>query len=390
MAGKNGNGAIKISTGENKTSAKQKSMRNSPLSSNVNKDGRTPKKVGVLTRQAKLDNDKRLSLSAGRSTITNFFRTNNREQQRAVSVDRAKVDKQYSPSVNKRMSKETGDPVDKRDKSLLEAMKHILNTRLDEISEKIDVSKEENKLQLQNLQSSINAKFNEHEDRITSVEEKIVELQSTVAISNDLSTRVVALESSGSTGVNSHVANWLSKVSNSVEAREKAEKRLNIIIKGLDFPDNNHLDTVEKFLLDKFELRDVIQEISTWGNEQSLICRVKLKDWETKKIILEQKSSRLRNSEIYVEKDLTVLEREVAWKVRARATEEEALGKKVRRQTDKLQIGKTWFVWDQISGKFMEEMHVAGRNLAPRSSVSNSKNKNKKKQGSQIRESGRN
>lgn len=88
-----------------------------------------------------------------------------------------------------------------------------------------------------------------------------------------------------------------------LDAVERREKRLNIIVKGIECDPGYVEQAVRDLLKEKFNIADEISSIMPLHNSQ--IVAVKLKDLETKGSILKRKKKALEGSNIFINSDVT-------------------------------------------------------------------------------------
>lgn len=116
------------------------------------------------------------------------------------------------------------------------AVKSILD-RIDALSSQVQSVKDEHSAQLANLESTINTRLEGQDLRLSSLENQMSEALEQRK-REDLLSRVVTLENAkatdGPSQSNEFLLGWLGRVSDRLESRERAEKRLNLTIKGLD------------------------------------------------------------------------------------------------------------------------------------------------------------
>lgn len=212
---------------------------------------------------------------------------------------------------------------------------------------------------LSNLEISINNKLEIQDVKLETVEKQVRELKSE---NEKLIERIKALEEgknqNGSVTTNEYLTEWLLKVSNTQEMREKKERKLNLIFKGLDIQNKNPEDLIARFLSSHFNIenaRDEIDAVETIGEEKSGFHLVIFKNLETKNSILKLKSKCLKNLPFFIEQDCSPLEGEIAWRTRTRAREEQAAGNSTKVGYKSIRINEDWHVWDQRTGQFTKE-----------------------------------
>lgn len=127
---------------------------------------------------------------------------------------------------------------------------------------------------------------------------------------------------------------------------DKSARKFNIVLKGL--PDGNSLDSVNKFLSAEFGIANAA--IDTFVlNEESMKCRVKLRDLAVKSTIMKSKRQILGSRPIYIDNDLTPREADMAKKLRD--TKKSALkdGHSVVMRGNAISIDNVWYTWDTSS-----------------------------------------
>lgn len=299
----------------------------SPRDTKVNKQSVTNKsKVSVATPDPK-DNNK----GASTNSIVKYLTPRSRKR----GFDSIGGTSELStPCKLLKSGEDDCEVVNMGDQEQMGAIEKTLLQRMDEISAQILESRNENSQQIENLKQCIDKRFDDQDVRLSNVETQIAVIQSNETRNKaEFTQRLTALEQNkvrdDKEVVNDHFSNWLSKVSDQVEARERAERKLNVIISGLESQSDKHQEVVENFIFKYFKMSQVVQEVSVIGQGSGRKYRVKLKDWDSKKIILVQKSRCLRELTVYIDQDYTALEREIFWRVRQRANVEKAKGKKV-------------------------------------------------------------
>lgn len=132
-----------------------------------------------------------------------------------------------------------------------------------------------------------------------------------------------------------------------MESLEKDAKKNNIVIKGLAIPSENTKNGVEQFLAEVFGVENkIVDARSLPGARQKPAIVVKLDSWNTKQEILNQKK-KLNGKDIFIDRDLTYLERQSAKELRDLAKQYRAEGHIVKIGYRKLEIDGTWHFWSQ-------------------------------------------
>lgn len=276
-----------------------------------------------------------------------------------IDADDSLVD-QRSPKIRK-MSQNEEMLVDEQLKGVVLSQEStIILQKIAALSAQVKEAKEDHSTQLTNLEQTINSRFEEHNSRLEAVEKQITEWREEKVESNLLE-RVDTLEkhvNPENSPSNEYIVEWLSKVTDRLEYREREERKFNLIFRGLDMQTNNPKETIGAFLNTHFELKEVDEEIvkvSIGGREENQHYLVVVKSLEFKKQILKEKSKRLNKLPFFIDRDRTPLEREIGWRTRQLARTEVAQGHTTIVKDKKVQINGKWHSWEQKLGKFVLE-----------------------------------
>lgn len=134
-------------------------------------------------------------------------------------------------------------------------------------------------------------------------------------------------------------------VEKNMEHSDKAQRKNNIIIKGVDF--NNDNKKFEKFCKDRLGTQvtaESISSINTRKNEK--LSRIRFKNWEEKEMIMKNKN-KLKGSQIFVDHDLTKAESEIQKILRDKVKEEKERGNTAKVGYQKIFINGECYVWNQ-------------------------------------------
>lgn len=132
------------------------------------------------------------------------------------------------------------------------------------------------------------------------------------------------------------------------EGRRRKEKKNNIIIKGLDI--EGKAEEVENFIKTKLRVEVKVEytQVINIGNGNKMI-RVKLTDWDSKRKIKENKKM-LKGEKIYVDDDLTKVQREIQREIGKYASGQRELGKRVKIGYQKIYVDNELMVWKEDKG----------------------------------------
>lgn len=260
----------------------------------------------------------------------------------------------------------------------------LILQRIDGLSSQVAKAQADHSAEIKKLESSINIRFDHQDKRLDAVESEVTLLKEAQNNNENLAERITALESSKSNDAgaapNEYLIDWLSKVTNRMEQRDKYEKRFNFIIRGLDISEDPRAAT-EAFLTSYFKLEDAKNEITNvivLGKEDKRFLKVTLRNLETKKHIFKSKGGCLKGLPIFIEQDQTPLEDEIGWRARELAREKISDGHSaiVGPNKKSVLIDKVWHVWDQRVGQFVRNESAdrpPGRQMS--SNVSKTKKK---------------
>lgn len=145
------------------------------------------------------------------------------------------------------------------------------------------------------------------------------------------------------------------------EKVEREKRKLNIIIKGKEFTEDNTEkmeEKIERFL--KNDLNEEVKVVNAYllkkerNENKGKIVLVKLEDWKMKRQIMSKKKN--LKKDVYIDDDLTNIERKVQQEVRKLAKEEREKGKNTKVGYMKVQVEGKWIRWDEWRECFIEEV----------------------------------
>lgn len=162
--------------------------------------------------------------------------------------------------------------------------------------------------------------------------------------------------------LNGEVSAKLAKLDQLVEAQDRLERKDNIIIKGLAFQPKKHAEAVEHLLDSSFGLKDKCISVKVVGKANWLVAT--LDGPQSKAMILKMKRQALAGTDIYIEEDLSPVDREIAKKIRVIARAESEAGrlvKRTRQKLQKLQIDGVWWIWDKTKNGLVKAPETKNR-----------------------------
>lgn len=131
-----------------------------------------------------------------------------------------------------------------------------------------------------------------------------------------------------------------------LESEEKNKKRNNIVIRGVNCEGENIKERTRGFLEKQLGVKVSIKEAYTVGKRKEKKAVVaKIEYWKEKQEVMKNKN-KLRGTQIYIDNDLTMKERDIQSKIYDRANKEKAKGKRVKIGYQKLLIEGVQYVWN--------------------------------------------
>lgn len=132
------------------------------------------------------------------------------------------------------------------------------------------------------------------------------------------------------------------------EGRRRKEKKNNIVIKGLDI--EGKIDEVENFIKKKLNVETKVEytQVIKTGNNNKMM-RAKLTNWESKRKIKVNKRM-LKGKKIYLDDDLTKLQREIQKEIGKYASGQRELGKRVKIGYQQLYVDNELMIWKENKG----------------------------------------
>lgn len=136
------------------------------------------------------------------------------------------------------------------------------------------------------------------------------------------------------------------------EGREREDKKLNIVISGLEPLYDDMTACVKDFMQSELQVNCDVKSafiIKRQREDEIPLIVAKLASLHDKKAIMTNKA-KLKGSRVYINNDETVTERQIRRKITAFARSESNKGKKVRIQYRKLRVEDKLLVWDDEKG----------------------------------------
>lgn len=140
--------------------------------------------------------------------------------------------------------------------------------------------------------------------------------------------------------------------------KEKREnRRLNIVIKGVELTDDNLEENVEEFIDRSLNLN--VKVIKTYAlnkrrdEQKEKMVVANLQNWKMKKQLIRKKKELQRG--VYIDDDLTEKERGIQQEIRRSAKAERGKGNNTKIGYMKLQMEGKWLKWNEWEGCLVEE-----------------------------------
>jgi len=154
--------------------------------------------------------------------------------------------------------------------------------------------------------------------------------------------------------------NTIKKMEDLLEKKDREDRKNNIVIKGMTFKEYGQRLRVEieKFIEEKIKVKAEVVYARKIGKGNTIV--VKLGSLEQKIDIMKNKS-KLGTTDIYIENDRTIKEREIQRKIVAVAKGE----KDKNKETDikishwKLRINGIWYKWNEYKSSLEEQVFHA-------------------------------
>lgn len=142
-----------------------------------------------------------------------------------------------------------------------------------------------------------------------------------------------------------------------INRKEKRERKNNLIIRGIHH--NEREDKEEKmrsFIEKEFKMGREVEKVETVKTGRGEILIIKMKNWEAKRKVMEEKGKlRERSEKIYIDDDLTQEERRVQRCIRERGNKERESGKRVKIGYRKIQINGVTLRWNEENERLEQE-----------------------------------
>lgn len=220
-----------------------------------------------------------------------------------------------------------------------------MSTQLASASAKHDSNFAELREELHRCKAESAQRFQDLQLHFKTMEEKYI-LKETAMAARILEVEK-KLESSQNALAKASEGGQSSRLISKIEDLEKEARKNNLIITGLAAERENVKKVAEKFFADKFDLHGIILEASvlTFAKDKYKI-KVKLVGSESKHEILKKKRL-LKGSDIFIDQDLTVNERQIAKNLRDLRRKRISEGCSVKMGYKKLIIDGATYHWSE-------------------------------------------
>lgn len=252
----------------------------------------------------------------------------------------------------------------------VEQSNNVLVMAMRELSKQFGVMKEEVKEEMRSWKSDLGKWKDEWGKRIESMEERIKRLEKKLVEKNEergeeqiIEQRLAEIEQNVLGRIDEKrkgpEKEEIEKIKKTLVAREKRERRNNIIIRGIRFDGEGKSRQVEDFIEKELNVKVRIEWAAKLGGENSTTTVAKVQSWEGKREVMKLKN-RLGDRKVYIDNDLTWEEREVQKSLRERARVERERGRRVKIGYRKICIEDKWINWENLEER---------REMGPRGEV---------------------
>lgn len=153
----------------------------------------------------------------------------------------------------------------------------------------------------------------------------------------------------GAEGLEEQDRNNLKRI---IERQDKLDRKNNIVINGLIGEDKNMSQEVEELMRSKLEVELETKWIRIVGRQGNKIVIVGLRSWEDKLAIMRNKH-KLRNSNVFINDDLSKGDRERQGRIREAAREQIRQGRDVKVGYNRIRIDGVWKKWEEGGREFI-------------------------------------
>lgn len=133
---------------------------------------------------------------------------------------------------------------------------------------------------------------------------------------------------------------------NRLEEQEKERRRCNIVIKGMTERQTYNQQEIKEWFKNNIKVDVEVKNVTKLNQpgKRSMLL-VKLENFHEKQEIMKNKN-KLKETDIYIENDLTLDERKIAANIRQIAKEQRRKGKQVKIGYKKMYIDKKLYTWN--------------------------------------------
>lgn len=215
---------------------------------------------------------------------------------------------------------------EEEDKKKMEQSLNEIKEFMRDIKEELRSAREE----IRELKDEWRKKEQRWEGRIKEVEDKIEKMTTETGLDEEMQEKIKKLEILE-------------------EARERKEKRNNIIIKGWEAQKRDSLESEVTEMLKKELNAEVRVEEAFWTKRGTNMITAKLENKDQKREIMTKKKN-LKGKRIFIDNDLTWKERQVQKEIWKIAEEEKGKGAKVKIGYRKIEVNGKKFAWKEEEG----------------------------------------
>ncbi|XP_046737548.1 golgin subfamily A member 6-like protein 22 [Diprion similis] len=197
---------------------------------------------------------------------------------------------------------------------------------------------------IQRLENNIAEKDNLHREHWERMKKEVAEEARITAEEVDNERRTESRELEG----------MIREVGRKIEAKDRQERRNNIVIKGQDLPTGGNAAEVASEIIERITRKKIgIRETIDMRGAQGKAILVKVQSWEEKRKIMGQKRH-LAEEKIFIDDDLTDKERDIQRRILERARVEKEKGRRTKVGYKKILIEETQWEWNEETESLVE------------------------------------
>ncbi|XP_011858801.1 PREDICTED: trichohyalin-like [Vollenhovia emeryi] len=302
------------------------------------KDEREKRTVGRPSRAEELS---RIRDRAGSQTsIIDYVKNKRGREEERESIEKA--EKEILDSFGKG-NREIRSPPNKikREEKKEEGME--MEKMLKEIIAKMDEQEKERKKDKEEIMKEIQEMREDYRMREILWEEQKARLENRI---KQLEEKVGKMEDNGGGKLVSEFTKKMKEMERNSEIVERRRRRNNIIIKGMKVENGSEgKEKMKKFLEEEITKKMEVEEVQTIGRGEYKMTLVRFNRWEDKKEIMVKRKEIGKARKIFIDDDLTAVERQIQKHLWSIVREEREKGKKATVGYQRIWIDNCEWKW---------------------------------------------